>query len=132
MIASSQQRRRSGSATDRLARPDKLATTCDLLHVRQLQVVRLNKALYEVKQSGRSWHELLSLTLLECNFEPCLVDPCLFRLILNDEDGEMLVVHVDDIKIVATKEITGSVVADLNMTLRIPYEVSWRGDVVHG
>ena len=33
---------------------------------------------------------------------------------VNDEAAAMLVVHVDDIKIAATKEITDSVVADLN------------------
>ena len=33
---------------------------------------------------------------------------------VNDEVAAMLVVHVNDIKIAATKEITNSVVADLN------------------
>ena len=33
---------------------------------------------------------------------------------VNDEVVAMLVVHVDDIKITATKEITDSVVEDLN------------------
>ena len=33
---------------------------------------------------------------------------------MNDAVVAMLVVHVDDIKIVATKEVTESVVADLN------------------
>ena len=33
------------------------------------KVVRLNKALYELKQSGRSWYMLLSSTFVECGFE---------------------------------------------------------------
>ena len=33
---------------------------------------------------------------------------------VNDEVAAMLVVHVDDIKIAATKEIMDSVLADLN------------------
>ena len=43
-----------------------------------------------------------------------MVDPCVFRLMLKAEVAAMLVVHVDDIKIAATKEITNSVGADLN------------------
>ena len=45
-------------------------------------VARLNKTLYGLKQSGRSWYKLLSSTLVECVFEQCLVDPCVFRLIV--------------------------------------------------
>ena len=78
------------------------------------KVVRLNKALHWLKQSGRSWYKLLSSTLVECGFEHLLVDPCVFRLMVNDEVAAMLVVHVDDMKIAATKQITDSVVADLD------------------
>ena len=35
-----------------------------------------------------------------------MVDPCVFRLMLNDAVVAMLVVHVDDIKIAATEEVT--------------------------
>ena len=91
------------------------------------KVVRLNKALYGLKQSGRSWYKLLSSTLDECGFEQCLVDPCVLRLMVNDELAAMLVVHVDDIKIAATKEITDSVVADLNKRFPTKHlgEVTW-------
>ena len=91
------------------------------------KVVRLNKALYGPKQSGRSWCKLLSSTLVECGFEQCLVDPCVFRRMVDDEVAAMLVVHVDDIKITATKEITESVVADLNKRFPTKHigEVTW-------
>ena len=78
------------------------------------KTVLLKKALCGLKQSGRSWHKLLSSTLVECGFEQCLVDPCVFRLMSSDAVVAMLVVHVDDIKIAATKEVTDAVVADLN------------------
>ena len=78
------------------------------------KVVRLNKSLYGLKQSGRSWYKLLLSTLVECAFEQCLVEPCVFRLMVNDEVVAVLVVHVDYINIAATKEITDAVVADLN------------------
>ena len=79
------------------------------------KVVRLNKALYGLKQSGRSWYKLLSSTLVECGFEQCLVGTCVFQPRFNYEVAAMLVVHGNDIEIAATKEITDSVEADLNM-----------------
>ena len=93
------------------------------------KVVRLNKTLYGLTQSDRSWYKLLSSTLVEYGFEPCLVDPCVFRLMVKDEVVAM-VVHVDDIKIAATKEIKDSVVVDLKQD--IPCETSCRGYMVHG
>ena len=46
---------------------------------------------------------------------------------VNDEVVAMLVVHVDDIKIAATKEITVSVEADLNERFPTKHlgEVTW-------
>ena len=95
------------------------------------KVVLPNKALYGLKQSGRSWYKLLSSTLVECWlvecwFEQCLVDPCVVRLMSNDV-GAMLVVHVDDIKIAATKEVTDAVGADLNKRFPTTHlgEVTW-------
>ena len=48
------------------------------------KVVRLNKALHGLKQSGRSWYKLPPSTLVECVFKQCLADPCVFRLMVND------------------------------------------------
>ena len=78
-------------------------------------------------KSGRSWYELLSSILVECGFEQCLEEPCVFRLMVNDPVVAMLVVHVDDIKITATKEITDSVVEDLNKKFPAKHigEVTW-------
>ena len=69
----------------------------------------------------------MSSTLVECGFEQCLIDPCVLRLMVNDEVVAMLVVHVDDIKIAATKDITDSVVADLNKRFPTKHlgEVTW-------
>ena len=64
-------------------------------------VVILKKALDGLKQSGRSWNKLQSSTLVECGFEHCLVDPCVFRLMSNAAVVAMLVVHVNDLLIAA-------------------------------
>lgn len=84
---------------------------------------------YGLKQSARSWYKLLSLTLGRCGFERCLVDPCVFRLMVNYEFVAMPVVPADVMKIEVIKEITDSVEANLN---KISYETSSRGYVVHG
>ena len=91
------------------------------------KVVRLNKAPHGLKQSGSSWYKLLSSTLVECGLEKCLVNPCVFRLKVNDEVVTMLVVHFDDINIAATREITYSVVSDLNKRFPTKYigVVTW-------
>ena len=69
----------------------------------------------------------LSSTLVECGFEQCLVDPYVFRLMSNDAVVAMLVVHVDDIKIAANKEVTDAVVADFNKTFPTKHlgEATW-------
>ena len=55
-----------------------------------------NKAIYGLKQINRSCYKLLPSTLVKCQFEQCLVHPCVVQLMLNDAVGAMLVVHVDD------------------------------------
>ena len=41
-------------------------------------VWKLNKSLYGLKQSGRSWHNLLHQYLKEINFVQSYADPCMF------------------------------------------------------
>lgn len=43
--------------------------------------------------------------MVECVFQQCSVDPCAFRLMVSDNVVAMLVVHVDDIKPAAAKDI---------------------------
>ena len=56
-----------------------------------------------------------------------MVDPCVFRLVSNDAVVAMLVVHVDGIKIAATKEATDAVVADLKKRFLTKHlgDVAW-------
>ena len=56
-----------------------------------------------------------------------MVDPCMFRLMSNDAVVAMLVVHVDDITIAATEEVTDSVVADLSKRFPTKHlgDVTW-------
>ena len=68
------------------------------------KIVQLNKSLYGLRQASREWYALLKKCLLALGFEQCMADSCVFRLV---EDGEVvliLVVHVDDIFAVGTKD----------------------------
>ena len=40
----------------------------------------------------------------ECGFEQCVVDPCVFRLMVAGDVVAMMVFHVDDSKIATTEE----------------------------
>ena len=53
---------------------------------------------------------------MECGFEQCLVDPCVFRLMVAGDVVAMMVFHVDDIKIAATEKVTEVVVSTLNQS----------------
>ena len=62
------------------------------------KVVKLNKSLYGLKQSARSWHDHLVSTLRKIGFEQYDSEPCLLRL-MNKSTGRVRmtpVMHVDD------------------------------------
>ena len=78
------------------------------------KVVRLNKSLYGLKQSSRTWHAHLTTCLKRLGFEQCMTDVRVFRMI---EDGRVTftaVVHVDDIFAEAQKEKCDRLCVDLN------------------
>lgn len=56
-------------------------------------VLRLNRALYGLKQSGRCWYYTFSEILQKCGFQATETDPCIF---LHAETKAILGIHVDD------------------------------------
>ena len=62
------------------------------------QVVRLNRALYGVKQVGCQWVAHLCKTMVdEHDMEQCKSDPCVFRKVVDGVVKLIVVIHVDDI-----------------------------------
>ena len=61
-------------------------------------ISRLLKCQYGLKQAGREWHMLLVNWLVEniC-LEQCKAEPCVFRLMVENEVSLMVGVHVNDI-----------------------------------
>lgn len=70
------------------------------LHTDRRLVLRLNKAIYGLKQAGREWYLLLSGTLTEMGWKSNPKDPCFFTR-ENGGTFEHLLVYVDDVLIAA-------------------------------
>ena len=72
---------------------------------RTAKVVRLDRAIYGIKQTGRQWSAVLCQTLVdEHGMEQCRADPCVYRKIVKGVVKLILVVHVDDILVSREKE----------------------------
>ena len=68
-------------------------------------MVKLDRALYGMKQVIRQWSAVLCQTLVdEHSMEPCRADPCVYRKIVEGVVKLILVVHVDDILVSGEKE----------------------------
>ena len=83
------------------------------------KVVRVNKSLYGLKQTSRTWHAHLTTCLKRLGFEQCMTYVCVFRLI---EDGRVAitaVVHVDVIFAVGQKERCDRLCVDLNQIIPV-------------
>ena len=78
-------------------------------------VVKLNKALYGVKQAGRQWSSHLCKILVRyLDMEQCKADPCVFRRIVDGVVVLILVVHVDDILVGGKKDACDELHSILN------------------
>lgn len=68
-------------------------------------VLKLHKAIYGLKQSGREWNFKLDEVLRRIGFMPCLNDPCLYKL---NYKGMLCIiaVYVDDLIIGCKDKIT--------------------------
>ncbi|KMQ85397.1 retrovirus-related pol polyprotein from transposon tnt 1-94 [Lasius niger] len=68
----------------------------------QEKVWKLNKAIYGLKQSGRSWNRKLDRTLKELQLNPSKADPCIY---FRRQKGKILLgVYVDDIILLANDD----------------------------
>ncbi|UYV66514.1 hypothetical protein LAZ67_4001938 [Cordylochernes scorpioides] len=71
------------------------------------KVCKLNKSIYGLPQSGRSWYEKFSQVLHDCGLEKLKSDPCLFKW--KNEDKYFYVgIYVDDFITVSNSEDTSN------------------------
>ncbi|MBW0548305.1 hypothetical protein O181_088020 [Austropuccinia psidii MF-1] len=64
---------------------------------KQTHCLKLNKAIYGVKQAPLAWYKCLNDWLISVKFEPCILDPCVFHRLL--DPPIWLYLHVDSIGI---------------------------------
>ncbi|CAM9866309.1 unnamed protein product [Discosporangium mesarthrocarpum] len=67
-------------------------------------VVRLNRALYGLKQASRHWNDRLTQVLFGLGFDQSKADQCLLRYVSNYDVDLLVIVHVDDMIVVGTRE----------------------------
>ena len=78
------------------------------------EIVKLNKAVYGLKQAGRQWSLRLTQVLVEkVGMEQCKAGPCDFRLRIDEETTMVLCVHVDDIIVAGESEVCDALHAPL-------------------
>ena len=91
------------------------------------KVCLLGKALYGLRQAGRSWHKRLSETLKRIGATASASDPCLFHMGAGREIT-LIAIYVDDI-LIASKNTRK--IAEIGDLLATEYEVKHLGDVKH-
>ncbi|UYV82907.1 hypothetical protein LAZ67_22001343, partial [Cordylochernes scorpioides] len=95
------------------------------LHTKQTnEVCKLKKAIYGLKQAGRSWNTKIASTLIKNNFKQSIVDPCLFTK--NEENHSIyLILYVDDMLLASDSEI---IIQNTVKTLEKEFEIKYLGD----
>ncbi|CAM9651462.1 unnamed protein product, partial [Discosporangium mesarthrocarpum] len=81
-------------------------------------VVRLNRALYDLKQASRRWDDSFTQVLLGMGFDQSKADPCLFRYVSTYDVDLLVAVHVDDMVVVGTREDCDSLSKALSFELQ--------------
>ncbi|MBW0461525.1 hypothetical protein O181_001240 [Austropuccinia psidii MF-1] len=77
--------------------------------------LRLNKAIYGLKQAPLAWYECLKEWLVGANFQACILDPCVFYRA--GAKPIWLYLHVDDIA------VFGSEIADFKKEIAQKFEI---------
>ncbi|CAB1100124.1 unnamed protein product [Ectocarpus sp. CCAP 1310/34] len=78
------------------------------------KVVKVERALYGLKQGGREWGFEAADALIENGYEQCRVDPCVFRKVVDGEVVGLIVIYVDDILVAADEGEREELFASLN------------------
>ena len=85
-------------------------------------VLRLNKSLYGLKQSGRNWNHTLHVYLTDNGFQRSINEPCFY---FNHADNVYLLIWVDDLLISATTNTLN----DVKQTLENKFKMKDLGKV---
>jgi Reverse transcriptase (RNA-dependent DNA polymerase) len=83
-------------------------------------VLRLKKAIYSLKQSGRRWYKTFSDILKQIGLNPCESDSAVFVCHSKDQGITILMAHVDNLTLVASSmDLVDALKRDLKSKLEI-------------
>jgi hypothetical protein len=91
-------------------------------------VLKLNKALYGIKQAPREWNININNYLLTVGFTPCKKDPCIYIKISKNNNSIILGLFVDDI-VVSYVRSDKQEWNNIKKSLMSKYEISDMGSV---
>ena len=77
-------------------------------------IVKLERAIYGLKQSGRKWNHFCADTLIEFGFEQSMADPSIFRKVVDEKVVMIVGVYVDDLLVGGSPEDCESLLSSLN------------------
>ena len=83
-------------------------------HRQSKRTAKQEKAIYDLKQSGRQLGHLCADTLIADGFEQCKADPCIFRNVVDGVVVMIVGVYVDDLLVGGSEEDCESLLASLN------------------
>ena len=91
--------------------------------------MQLNKSLYGLKQTSRSWHAHLTTCLKTLGLQQRLADACVFRLVEEGRVATIVAVHVDDIFAAGLKSRCDAFRDELNQMVPVKNlgELRWYG-----
>ena len=78
------------------------------------KTAKLERAIYDLKQSGRKWCHLRADTLIMEGFAQCKADPCISRKIIDEVVVMIIDVYVDDLLVGRSQEDRESLLLSLN------------------
>ena len=81
------------------------------------KIVRLNRLIHGLQQSGRQWTGLPVEAVVEYGMEQRRSDPCVFRMVVDGKVEVIMVVHVDYVVIAVSDEARRDFHAALNTKL---------------
>ena len=88
-----------------------------------VKLVKLNRSLYGLKQSGKCWNDEFTRKVSEMGFKSCLLDPCFY---MNKEKQVYMILYVDDILICGPDE---NMIKNVKLKLSESYKMKDMGHV---
>jgi hypothetical protein len=100
------------------------------MHVNSDCVLKLNRALYGIKQAPREWHAEINAYLLKMGYVSCRKDSCLYHKLTKTMNIILIGLFVDDITVLYVRADKNEWLNDKHALMK-QYEMSDLGEIHH-